>query len=349
MNNFERLIFYYGAGRFFNPLPRFFIYNATYRCDLACSHCRVWETKKREEISPSDLGKILDRGFFSKVETAWLTGGEPTLRKDLAQISAALRKSLPKMTILGIASNGYATERIMARLDEILAEIDPSRQGLFIQLSIDGMGDVHDKVRGRQGAFAGLAATVSAIKNFQQKNPGKKIMLGFNCVIQPENLAQLEEINKFAKENQSEITFNVVAVTDQYYCNQGRSGSLGFKKEEKQEIIKFLSALIRETGPAFQYQYRSILSVLSGRKRDRRCLTLYSTFVVDSDGAWIPCPLCSEWMRVNFLTIDPEKFWRSREAEDLRRRAAGENCPECMLGCSLGDSLSIAEFLSGGF
>jgi len=349
MNNLERLIFYYGAGRFFIPLPRFFIYNATYRCDLACSHCGVWETKKRDEISLADLEKILGREFFHKVETAWLTGGEPTLRKDLGGLAAALRKNLPKMTMLGIASNGYATERIMARIDEMLAAIDPGRQGLFIQLSIDGIGDVHDKVRGRQGAFAGLAATVAAIKNFQQKNPGKKVILGFNCVIQPENIFQLEQINKFAKENQSEITFNVAAVTDQYYCNQARGGSLGFKKEEKQEIIKFLSALIRETGPAFQYQYRSILSVLSGGERDRRCLTQYSTFVVDSDGAWIPCPLCSEWMRVNFMETDPATFWRSREAEDLRRRAARENCPECMLGCSLGDSLSITEFLGGGF
>jgi MoaA/NifB/PqqE/SkfB family radical SAM enzyme len=349
MNNLERLVFYYGAGRLFIPAPRFFIYNATYRCDLACAHCGVWETKKRDELGATDLVKILDRPFFNKVETAWVTGGEPTLRKDLAQISSALRKNLPQMTMLGIASNGYATERIMDRLREMLEELDPGRHGLFIQLSIDGIGEVHDRVRGRQGAFAGLAATVAAIKNLQAQNPGRKIILGFNCVIQPENVFQLVEINRFARENQSEITFNVVAVTDQYYCNQARGESLGFKKEEKQEIMNFLSGLIKDSGPAFQYQYQRFLAVLSGQKRDRRCLSLYSTFIVDSDGTWFPDPLCSEVMRVNFLDTDPGKFWRSREAEEVRRRIAREKCPECMLGCSLGDSLSIAEFLGGGF
>jgi MoaA/NifB/PqqE/SkfB family radical SAM enzyme len=348
MNDFERLLMYYGAGRVFIPMPRFFIYNATYRCDLLCKHCGVWETKKREELSPADLEKILARKFFDKVETAWVTGGEPTMRSDLDGIAGALGKNFRKMSVLGMASNGYATGRIMERLEQVMARLDRARHGIFLQLSIDGIGEAHDRVRGKKGAFDALRATVDAVRKFMEANRDWKITLGFNCVIQPENVIQLEQVRAYAKENRSEITFNLVQVTDQFFCNQHSAAALGFKKEEKQEIIKFLNKLVQESGPAFSHQYQWFRSVLEGKPRPRRCLNLYSTFIVDSDGTWIPCPLCSEWERVSFLETEPEAFWKSAKAAELRRRAEQEKCPQCMLGCSLGDSLSISEFLAGG-
>jgi hypothetical protein len=52
---------------------------------------------------------------------------------------------------------------------------------------------------------------------------------------------------------------------------------------------------------------------------------------------------------VNFRDVDPESFWRSEQAKSLRKKVEAEKCGECMLTCSLGDSLSIHEFLRGGF
>jgi len=349
MNNIERLVFYYGAGKIFVPRPRYFIYNATLRCDLACRHCGVWQAKKRDELEPAELEKIIRGGFFSKVETAWLTGGEPTLRKDLGQIVKVFRRSFPRLKIFGIASNGYESERILARLEEIIIGLDPGMQGLFVHLSLDGIGDVQNRIRGRESAFRGLAATVEGIKALTEKYPNQKIEFGFNCVIQPENVKSLEEINSFAKKYSASLTFNFVEVTDQYYCNQERAAELSFKEEDKEALIEFMRRLVRESGPAFRYQYQRFLAVLSGKKRDRRCLSLYSTFIVDSDGTWIPCPLSSEWLRINFRNQSPGLFWKSREAMELRRQIENRECPDCMLSCSLGDSLSISEFLRGGF
>ena len=106
----------------FVPKPRFLIYNATRRCDLSCRHCGIWQAEKREELDAARLEPIIARGFFSKVDTVWLTGGEPFLRKDLAELAKVFRARLPGMRMLGIASNGYATERILGRLEELLAE-----------------------------------------------------------------------------------------------------------------------------------------------------------------------------------------------------------------------------------
>ncbi len=349
MNNLERLTFYYLAGRLFIPLPRYLIYNPTLRCDLACRHCGIWEAEKQKELAPVDLKKIIQRKFFRKIDTAWLTGGEPSMRKDLKELAAVFRDSLPGMRVLGIASNGFATERILARLEEILSELDPTRQGLFVHLSLDGIGEVEDRIRGRVGAFAALSETVKGINGLKKRYPARKIELGFNCVIQKQNVDQLEEIRKFAQDQGSSLTFNMVEITDQYYCNQDRAGELALDQAEKEQVIIFLKRLIPQSGAALSYQYRRMLAVLSGQKRDRRCLSLYSTLAIDADGSWIPCPLCSEWKRVNFISDPPEIFWKSKEAMELRQRVERELCPECMLSCSLGDSLSVPEFLRGGF
>jgi len=348
MNNLQRLLWYYGAGRIFIPRPRYFIYNATLRCDLHCRHCGIWENRKKPELAPADLDKILARDFFSRVETAWLTGGEPTLRKDLGPIAGIFRKRFPSMRILGIATNGYAPERILSRLDEISAELDHSRQGIFIQFSIDGLEEVHDRIRGPD-AFTNLTASVEAVKQWRAGHPSLKVDFGFNCVVQPENVAQLKAVKDFAEQRGAGITFNVVAITDQIYYTRHKASELAFRNGLKRELTAFLQQLKDESGPAYRQQYQSFISVLSGGKRRRRCLSLYSTFIVNSDGTWIPCPLCSEWERVDFRETDPGFFWKSSRAKTLRRRVAAELCPGCLLSCSLGDSLSFLEFIAGGF
>jgi len=349
MNNFERLVFYYFAGRVFIPLPRNLVYNATNRCDLSCRHCGVWEGAKREELSADAVGHIIGREFFRKIEMVWFTGGEPTLRRDLKNLVRIFCDRVPSMRMLGIATNGFATERIIQRIEETLLELNPVTQGLFIHLSLDGLGEVHDFIRGKKGAFAGLESTLAMINRLKQNYPDRRIEMGFNCVIQKRNIEQLAEIKKFAQSNNASLTFNIVEITDQYYFNKSRAEELALSDAERKKVMDFFIKIIPESPPALKYQYRRILSVLSGKKRDRRCLSLYSTFVIDSDGSYIPCPLSSEWLRVDFLKIAPEKFWRSQELSVLRKKVEQTLCPACMLSCSLGDSLSISEFITGGF
>ncbi len=349
MNNLERLGFYYLAGRVFVPKPRFLIYNATRRCDLSCRHCGIWQAEKREELDAARLEPIIARGFFSKVDTVWLTGGEPFLRKDLAELAKVFRARLPGMRMLGIASNGYATERILGRLEELLAELDPGRHGLFLQLSVDGIGEIEDSIRGKAGVFAGVQATIAGVNLLKKKYPERKIELGFNCVIQKQNAGQLGAIKEFAARSGASLTFNLAEITDQYFCNSARAGELALGAEDQKIVIAFLRELSAESAPAFASHYRGMATALEGQQRGRRCLTLYSTLVIDADGSWMPCPLCSDWMRVNFQDRAPEQFWKSRDARELRKRAERELCPSCALSCSLGDSLSIREFLAGGF
>ena len=54
----------------------------TYRCPMKCKMCNIWfnPTNKSEEIKASDLRTLPKLKFIN------LTGGEPFVREDLAEI-----------------------------------------------------------------------------------------------------------------------------------------------------------------------------------------------------------------------------------------------------------------------
>ena len=72
----------------------------TYRCNARCMMCKAWEnpSKASEEITPEIIDKI--PGGHTRLN---ITGGEPTLRKDLEDIVAVLDKKTKR---LEISTNG---------------------------------------------------------------------------------------------------------------------------------------------------------------------------------------------------------------------------------------------------
>jgi len=76
----------------------------TYRCNAKCYMCNTWQhpTKKGEEFSAELVRKIPEGLKFINI-----TGGEPFLREDLAEIVDA---ALDKTQRLVISTNGYFTK-----------------------------------------------------------------------------------------------------------------------------------------------------------------------------------------------------------------------------------------------
>ncbi|HUT55325.1 MAG TPA: radical SAM protein [bacterium] len=350
MNDLERLVNYYAAGRLFLPRPRYLCFNATLRCDGHCGHCGIWKEKPTGvELGASDLGRVLAGALFQKVETAWITGGEPTLRDDLGELAAAMASSLSALCTLGLATNGLDPDRVIARVKAMRGALDPARHGLFAHLSLDGTGAIHDQVRGRPGAFAAVAETLSRLVKLRDDNPAARIEIGLNCVIQPGNVAGLDDLFAFARGRGLPLMFNVVLVTDQIYRNQSMGAALAFSDDDRRRVIAFLDRIAPESPAPFRYQYGIIKEVLRGGTRPRRCLTLFTTININADGSLFPCPAASDLFPKNVLKEDVEKLWSGGEARDMRRRIAREFCPTCMLSCSLGDSMPAGEWVRGGW
>ena len=66
--------------------PKSLIFPITYRCDSRCVMCSIWEKKPRQEMSLDELERAFSDNLFRRIQNVNITGGEPTLRKDLSDL-----------------------------------------------------------------------------------------------------------------------------------------------------------------------------------------------------------------------------------------------------------------------
>eukprot|EP00892_Ulva_mutabilis_P001496 jgi/Ulvmu1/11347/UM075_0007.1 len=115
----------------------------TERCNLRCQYCMPAEgidlTPREELLTAAEIGRLA-RIFVSEgVDKIRLTGGEPTLRKDLQGIAAELG-SLPGLKTLAMTSNGVALRRKLpalrtAGLSALNISLDTLQEARFEQLT----------------------------------------------------------------------------------------------------------------------------------------------------------------------------------------------------------------------
>ena len=173
--------------------PLFCGHKLTYNCNLKCKMCPFWK-RSTTDLSTEKEKTILKHIYDSGVCGIAFEGGEPLLRKDLNEILDYSR-SLPLQTSL--ITNGTLLE---SKIDEIAQYING---GVYV--SLDGIEKTHDEIRGVSGCFKKAIKGISAAS--------KKIPVAINTTIIAENVNEIEDLVKLAKELDVKIS---VAVAHEY-------------------------------------------------------------------------------------------------------------------------------------
>ena len=165
-----------------------FIYFITSKCDQHCKFC--FYTDNINRTVDLSLGEI--KSLFSKIDNIsnmLLSGGEPTLRKDLLEIIDFLVKN-NKIESLTIPSNGMSQKRICGIVNQILAKYP----FLFLQIciSLDGPENLHDRLRGVPGAYRKATESIIALERLVKRF--ERLSLNINTVITPENVSAISAI-----------------------------------------------------------------------------------------------------------------------------------------------------------
>ena len=168
-----------------HPLEQLF-WECTLRCNLACRHCGsdCRQLSEVHDMPREDFGKVLDHVAAAmdphKVMVV-LTGGEPLMRRDLEQCGRMIHgKGFP----WGMVTNGQALtpDRYRRLLESGLGAMT---------ISLDGLGEDHDWMRGRPGSFERAAAAIKMVIASNAVN--------FDVVtcVNRRNISQLEAIRDF--------------------------------------------------------------------------------------------------------------------------------------------------------
>ena len=151
----------------------------TNRCNLACSHCLF-------SSSPDDAEQLPGETVRRVAEQAWdlgcrvfaLTGGEPLVHPDFESIVDHLL-SLEGANVV-VLTNGLLLQRFGDALTRW------PRERLHLQVSLDGLAEAHDGVRGK-GAFENLMAQLAWLKS-------EAIPFTISMCVQKANVGDMPEV-----------------------------------------------------------------------------------------------------------------------------------------------------------
>ena len=155
------------------------VWAVTRACNLRCVHCYA---SANADPDPNELtheeGKALLNDLHAYgVPAVLVSGGEPLARPDTLELMAYARSLGLNLTL---STNGLLITEPVARK---LADIDVR----YVGISLDGLRDTHDKLRGMKGAFD---KTLEGVKQCQQAG----LKVGLRFTIHALNLDQLDAI-----------------------------------------------------------------------------------------------------------------------------------------------------------
>ena len=155
---------------FLSETPSYVIFYVNAICNARCKHCFInWDdTEKlsKKALTLEEIKKISKS--FGKVKYMSLTGGEPTLRADLAEIAREFYNN-NKLEILNLITNGFGPRKIIKDVKKILRYCP--KMHIQVHFSIDGIGKQHDEIRVVEGGFNKLLESIEQVRVLQKHYP----------------------------------------------------------------------------------------------------------------------------------------------------------------------------------
>ena len=280
----------------------------TYRCNARCTMCNRYKapSKPDEEISIETIKK-LPKMYFTNI-----TGGEPFIREDLADIVRELYKKSDRIVI---STNGFFTDRIIKLCEEF--------PNVGIRISIEGLEQTNNEIRGLNDGFNKGYSTLK--KLVEMKHPD----VGFGMTVQDKNAKDLVALYDLS--NEMGMEFATASLHNSFYFVEAKN-IIHDRPMVAQEFEKLINKLLASKSPKkwFRaYFNHGLINYIYGQKRLLPCDMAFDTFFIDPYGDVMPCngTKCKNVMG-NLNEQFWEELWNSEKAENVRNavRHCSRNC-----------------------
>jgi MoaA/NifB/PqqE/SkfB family radical SAM enzyme len=316
----------------------------TNRCNARCIMCSIWKGQDNGapslpgEITPDEIRQLarVNAGFFSNVNNVCLTGGEPTLRRDFVEIVRAITEALPGRS-LSFNSNGFITKKVLGAVDQAME----LRKKMMVMISLDGLGETHNTVRGMNGNIYGaVKKTIDGL--IERRDSGMKIKIQINTVMTNKNSDQLLPIHEMCRENG--LQFNPIYITfGQLY--QNHDAEVELNDEARARFLEDVKHILRDNRSLQLLETRHLLEE---KKRDFDCWAGRLIYLIEENCDVFPNGGCPYEYNLGNLREFDFSFKRLL-AEDKARQVLSKTnaCRLCQIPCESMTTLRHSEALTG--
>jgi MoaA/NifB/PqqE/SkfB family radical SAM enzyme len=305
------------------PLQVGFAVNNT--CNTFCEMCNVWQEKPKQALSQHEIRRIFGHQLFRHCATVSLTGGEPSMRKDFAELPLLLAEGMPALRQVNLTSNGYSTDAIADGIASFVPALASRGIGFSVNLSMDGVGDTHNIVRQNPRAWERLDATVRRLVELRRH---VRFNLVLACTFTHSNVQDARRVLEYARAQNVYVIFRRAFTIDRI-ANRGIYRDIEPTPKQDAEIKAFLQTVRSDYdgSSARGLYYDMLLGMLNGADRSIPCLYRKAGLFVDHRGDFYVCTVFSKRIG-NGLMEDPlDIYLRSASHRD---ELAARACAKCL-------------------
>jgi MoaA/NifB/PqqE/SkfB family radical SAM enzyme len=292
-------------------------------CNSRCTMCLIWKQKRDTEVTPDQLRQILGDPLFNQVSYVGVSGGEPTLRKDLPELYEVICATLPRLRAAGIITNAIQEKQVIDRIAESIEVCNRHKVKFSLMVSVDGVGEIHDLNRGRSGNFE----TALSVLNYFQKHFQMPISIG--CTITKFNVWHVDQLLDFCIANNIYGRFRIAEFITRLYNENETETIRNFTEDECYHLALFFARLEQyEQHRLVKRTYRSIRRMLyEDQPRSIGCPYQSRAVLLDSRGQLL---YCAPKSKVIGSTLEKSAMRLYQENLSERRRIRQEHCKDCI-------------------
>jgi radical SAM protein with 4Fe4S-binding SPASM domain len=346
--------------------PRRLAYEVTYSCNARCLMCPLYgehrdgqrradETPEARELTTEEARHLLEECRDLGVRHVTFTGGEPFLRRDLAElVTAAVALGIET----GVITNGSLLNA--PRASEIVAA------GLHqLNISVDGPAEVHDGIRRVPGMFARIDRNIGFLRAAQKELKRTNPQVTIGCTVSALNQDRLDEIVEAAARWQTPlgllpIFYSTPAQDDAtrrlVRMAEGKPEDWHLPSRVREVDVEALAASLARTRRAARQRGVELELGIETRDDIRRryyrpwhadnnkCLYPWHTVRLSPDGEVYPCSIMVPMGNVRSRSL--AAIWNGETYKAFRRRLRGVGLfPKCAKCCALNKHDLICRWL----
>ena len=202
------------------------VWNSTKTCNLKCAHCYMESDaqKYQGEMNTEEAKHFIDDLAEAKSPVLLFSGGEPLIRPDFFELA---EYTISKGLRATLSTNGtLITPEVARRIKDIGIS--------YVGISLDGLEDVNDKFRGKEGAFKAAMQGIQNCVAVDQR-------VGLRFTINHHNILEMDKIFDFIEAE------NIDRVCFYHLVYSGRGEQMIAQDVTREESRQAMDTIIRRT------------------------------------------------------------------------------------------------------